>query len=315
MPSLSPVLPGAEQRRVFHVAELEKLGVSQSTSYRRSRADGPWTRLAPGIVLAATGAPTVDDRIQAALLHAGPACVITGMHGARLHGLTTPPEDSPVHVLIPHTRRVQSYPMIIVERTTRMPQPEDRAGVSCAPPSRAVMDAARTWQTRGITEKLLVEATQLRSRCHPSALATEMERGSRRGTGLPREILRDLTVDLRSVAELNAFRLLRKTDLPSPHWNVSVFGTDGQFLACPDIWFDDVALAVEVDSFQFHFHQASYAETLKRNSRYASNGVAVLQVLPRQLTDRPDTAVASIRAAYEAAAARQRPHVTMRARP
>ncbi|QGK71215.1 hypothetical protein GIY23_18315 [Allosaccharopolyspora coralli] len=203
--------------------------------------------------------------------------------------------------------------MIVIERTTRMPQPEDRDGVPCAPPDRAVTDAARTWQTRELTEKLLVEATQLRSRCHPSALAIEMERGSRRGTGLPREILRELTVDLRSVAELNACRLLRKTDLPTPQWNVAVFDANGRFVACPDIWFDDVALAVEVDSFQFHFSRASYAETLTRNSRYAANGIAVLQLLPRQLTDRSGTVVASIRAAYDAAAARQRPEVTMRA--
>ena len=301
-------------RRVFHVRELEKLDVSQSTSYRRSRADGPWTRLAPGIVLAAPDPPTTDDYIQAALIHAGPTAVITGMHAARLHGLKSPPQDAPVHVLIPHSRRLQSYPSIKIERTIRMPEPEIKDGIPVAPLARAVMDGARTWQTRKTTEELLIDTIQNGYGCQPNRLIEEMELGSRRGTGLPREILRGMTAELRSIPELAAFKLLRSTDLPTPAWNVHLFGADGSYVGCPDVWFDEVGLAVELDSYEFHFSKAGYASTTKRNIRYAANGVLVVQILPSRLTKAPESVVADIKAAYCAAARQGRPSVVTRAR-
>ena len=80
----------APSQRVFKVAQLEELGVPQSVAYRRARAGGPWTRLAPGVVLVAPGPATVEDLIAAALLLAGPEAVVTGLHAARLHGMRSP---------------------------------------------------------------------------------------------------------------------------------------------------------------------------------------------------------------------------------
>ena len=293
-------------RRVFHVRELEKLGISQSTSYRRARADGPWCRLAPGIVLIAPGPATTEDFIHAALLRAGPNAMVTGMHGVRLHGLKTPPSDSPVHVLIPHSRKLQSHPSIRFERTTRLPQPVLKDGIPTAPLARAVMDAARTWQTRALTEEVLIEATQRGQRCHPQQLFEEMERGSRRGTGLPREVLRAMTVQLRSVPELEAFKLFEASGLPRPRWNAPVFSSSGEYVGCPDAWFEDVGLAVEVDSFEFHFTKAGYANTARRNTRYAIHGVLVVQILPGRLRTEPHAVVAEVRQAYFTAQVRPR---------
>ncbi|GAA0515914.1 hypothetical protein GCM10011581_47390 [Saccharopolyspora subtropica] len=177
-------------RRVFRVAELEKWGISQSASYRHVRADGPWTRLAPGIALVVPGEPTLDDRIQAALLRAGPGAMVTGFHAARLHGLETPSKDADIHILIPHGRKIQSYPGVRYERTTRLPQPVYIEGVPTAPVTRAVMDGARTWQTFTFTRRLLFEAIMEKKGCRADELTAEMEAGCRRGTGLPRAILR-----------------------------------------------------------------------------------------------------------------------------
>jgi hypothetical protein len=310
MPTAAPV-DESPPRRVFHVTELEKLGVPQSTSYRRARADGRWTRMAPGIILTAPGPPTTDDWIQAALIHGGESAVITGLQGARLHGLKTPRKSTSVHVLIPHSRRLQSYPGIKIERTTRMPEPVDRDGIPTAPLIRAVMDGARTWQTRAFTESLLVEAVQQRG-WSPGRLISEMDLGSRRGTGLPRDVLRTMTATVRSVPELAALKLLQKTDLPEPAWNVPLVASDGTYLGCPDAWFDDVGLAVEIDSYEFHFSKTGYANTTKRNTRYAVNGVLVVQLLPSRITKEPEAVVGEIRSAYFAASRRERPNVVAR---
>ncbi|KAA5832783.1 hypothetical protein ABT337_12505 [Saccharopolyspora hirsuta] len=178
------------QRRVYRVRDIERLGISQSTTYRRARADGPWTRLAPGVVLVAPGPPTVHDRIQAALLRAGPGAMVTGLVAAHLHGITTTPDDVEVHVLIPHSRKIQSYPGTRFERTTRLPKPSYVNGIPTAPPVRAVMDGARTFRTWAFTQQLLHSAIREERCCKLNDLIIEMELGSRRGTAVPRAILR-----------------------------------------------------------------------------------------------------------------------------
>ncbi|MFR9729579.1 hypothetical protein ACL03H_10145 [Saccharopolyspora sp. MS10] len=304
-----PALVQSLPRRVFHVTELERMGVSQSTSYRRARADGPWTRLLPGIILAAPGLPNTDDLITAALLRAGPTAMITGMHGARLHGLTTADDSAPIHVLIPHGKRIQGSERIKFERTTRLPEAVTEDGIPLAPPTRAVMDAARTWQPRETIAALLIEAMQRVPGCTAKALVREMDRGNRRGTGLPREILAAMTADVRSAAELHALELIKNSDLPDPAWNIPVFSSRGEYIGLPDAWFDDVGLAVEFDSVAFHFSKADYAATIKRNTRYAVHGISVLQILPSDLLNNPDQVITSIRRALRAAALRPRPDV------
>ncbi|MEB3368253.1 hypothetical protein [Saccharopolyspora mangrovi] len=177
-------------RRVYRVSELAQLGISQSKAYRWARADGPWTRLAPGIVLVAPGPVTVRDRIDAALLRAGPDAMLTGLHAARLHGLKSPPESADVHVLIPHRQKIQSYAGTRVERTTRLPKPVLIDGIPVAPPVRAVMDGSRTFLSAELTRRILFEAVQAENLCRFEELLEEMERGSRRGTAIPRATLR-----------------------------------------------------------------------------------------------------------------------------
>ena len=66
------------------MAQLEELGVPQSVAYRRARAGGPWTRLAPGVVLVAPGPATVEDLIAAALLLAAGAAALWGLRSERV---------------------------------------------------------------------------------------------------------------------------------------------------------------------------------------------------------------------------------------
>ncbi|MDI2028743.1 hypothetical protein QFW96_08985 [Saccharopolyspora sp. TS4A08] len=204
------------RRRVYRVAELARLGISQSTAYRWARADGPWTRLAPGIVLVATGPATVRDRIDAALLRAGPGAMVTGMHAARLHGLKSPPESADVHILIPHGQKIQSYAGTRFERTTRLPKPVFVDGIPVAPPVRAVMDGARTFLSAALTKQLLFEAVQHENLCDFEELVTEMNRGSRRGTALPRATLRAYRLDLAPPRDLLRVAPLAGSGKPPP---------------------------------------------------------------------------------------------------
>jgi hypothetical protein len=300
----------ASRDHVIKVAELIRLGVPEGTSYRRCQPGGPWRWLLPGIVLLSNGQPTAHQRVVAALLHGGPRAVVTGTEAARRHGLRHVPQDEAVHLLLPHRSRVRTFGFAMVERTIHMPRRVMRDGIPLAPVDRAVLDAVRRWRVVDPVRALLTEAVQ-RGKCRPSELVVELDSGSRRGTALPRRVLAEVCAGARSVAEAHAMRIWSKAGLPAAAWNQAVHDTNGRFIAVPDAWCDDVALAWEIDSFEWHSDAKGYARTVARNTRYATAGIVVVQTLPSRLRDDPAGVASELRAAYEAAATRPRPPVML----
>jgi hypothetical protein len=287
---------------------LVKLGVPDYTSYRRCQVGGPWQWLLPGIIMLSNGQPTSRQRLEAALLHGGPDAVVTGVEAARQYGLRQIPMDDAIHLLIPHDQHIRSSGFALLERTIHMPDAVVRNGIRLAPVDRAVLDAVRRWRRMDPVRALLTEAVQ-RGHSAPTDLMLELNFGSRRGSALPRHVLYELELGLRSVAESHGLEVWRKSGLPSATWNVPVHDAKGAFVAMPDAWWDDVALAWEIDSYEWHFDAKSYARTVARNTRYAGAGIAVVQTLPSRLRNDPAAVIAELRTAYEAAKARPRPPV------
>jgi hypothetical protein len=294
---------------VIKTSTLESLGMNSKAVWRRCLPGGPWQRLLPGVVLLENGAPTDDQRVAAALLFAGPRAVVTGAQACLRQGLRRSelPQADQVHVLVPHPHKLLSSEFLTVERTIRLPRPIVRGDVPLAPLVRATTDTARRLRVVDPVSKLLIEAIQ-RGRCAPPALLAELNAGTKRGTALPRRILEEVEC-LRSVAEAHSKLLSNSLDVPPTHWNVNIFDSRGRYLGCPDGWWEDVALAWEIDSAEFHYFRAGYARTLDRNTRYAGAGVVVVQTLPSRLENDPEGVLAELKAAYVAAAARPRPAV------
>lgn len=303
----------ASRDHVIKVTDLIRLGVPEGTSYRRCQPGGPWRWLLPGIVMLSNGQPTTYQRVVAALLHGGPSAVVTGTEAARRHGLRHVPDDEAVHLLLPHKSRVRSSGFALVERTIHMPHRVMRDDIPLAPVDRAVLDAVRRWRATDPVRALLTEAVQ-RGKCRPPDLVAELDSGSRRGTALPRRVLEEVCAGARSVAEAHAMPVWHRADLPKATWNQPVHGADGQFIAVPDAWCDEVALAWEIDSFEWHSDAKGYARTVARNTRYTAAGIVVVQTLPSRLRDDPAGVISDLRAAYTTAAARPRPPVTLVAR-
>lgn len=301
-----------QQHRVVRAALLERLGMERRTIYRRCLPGGPWRRLLPGIILLSNAEPTDRQRIEAALLRGGPQSRVTGLWAARLHGLRYIPEPADVHILVPHEREITSAGFVTVERTTRLPAAVTRDGFPVAPAHRAVLDATRRMREFDPIRALLADAVQ-RGRCSPEMLARELERGSQRGSALPRRALTELLGGAHSIAEGDGFWLWKRSGLPEPQRNVAIYDTDGRYIGTPDAWCDDVAFAWEIDSRDVHFGLDGYADTLARNARYAAAGIVVLQTLPSRLRREPEAVMAELRAAYAAAARRPRPTVRMAA--
>jgi hypothetical protein len=296
-------LQEASRCGAIRVATLEELGVPPRTAYRRCVPGGPWQRPLPGIVLLTSLPATRRQLLEAALLYGGKNAQVTGLEACRLHGLRNLPDRFGFHLLIPADRRLHSTGDVIVERTERLPKPVTRDGVPVAPLTRSVLDAARRLRHHDPARSLITEAVQ-RGGVHPRSLVHELESGSRRGTAIPREVLKDVLTGARSVAEIDAMRVWERTSLPEPVWNVPLNDSSGRYLGIPDAWFADVRLAWEIDSYEFHFRQADYAATISRNARYATAGITVLQTLPARLRSEPDSVATDLRSAYEAARSR-----------
>ena len=292
------------------VRDLCALGVPPSTIAFRCRAlGGGWWRPLSGLIALARGALTSRQRLAAALLYGGEAALVTGIAACRLHGLKRVPEDDTVHLLVPHETRRRSQSFVLVERTLRMPSARVRDGVRCAPVHRAVLDAARRMRRIDDVRALLAEAVQRRLTT-VAALRGELEDGSCRGTALVRAVLVELEDGTRSAPEAWCRNLVAGMEgVPPVRWNVSLYLPDGSFLALVDGFVDEVGLAIEVDSFEFHADPDAFDATLRRQARLTGAGVIVLAVTPRRLRDDPESVRDDIRRALEQAGARPRPAV------
>ncbi|HEV7978988.1 hypothetical protein [Amycolatopsis sp.] len=294
---------------VVKATTLESLDMGSKSIYRKCLPGGPWQRLLPGIILLHSNEPTQDQRAIAALLYAGADAVITGTEACRRQGLRSRelPQGDGILVLVPHQHKILSSEFVTVERTVRLPKAVFKDGIPLAPLVRATTDAIRRIRKVEPIGQLLIEAIQ-HGRCAPNALAYELDRGTKRGTAIPRRLLAEWA-NLRSVAEARAKTLSRRLQFQPSHWNIEVWGRAGNYVGCPDAWWEDVGLAWEIDSVDFHFGRDGYARTLERNTRYAAAGIPVVQTLPSRLIKDPDGVIAELQAAYLTATTRPRPPV------
>jgi len=273
----------------------------------------------PGIVLLFTGQPTVDQLVHAALLLCGPDAMVTGVEACRRHGLRRGPVRGPgvgqpeIHVLVPASKQVRSVEFVHVERTRRLPVPVLRGGVPLAPLVRACTDTARRLRSTAEVTELFADAVQ-RGLCTVAALWGELGAGTRRGTAVPRAVLADLAVGVRSAAERSAKQLWASTGLPEPWWNAEVCDGNGRSLGIADCYVDEVAMVWEIESSEWHLSPADHEYTVRRAARFTAAGVVYVASKPKMVLDDRAGVAATLRAVYAQAANRPRPPLTARRR-
>jgi hypothetical protein len=282
------VLAAASIEGVVAVRTLVALGVDETTVYRRCRHGGPWQRLLPGIILMHNGTPTRREREIAALLYCGPDAVLTGLSAARHHTLTGLPDVPTVHVLVPAHRQVRSVGFVVVERTTRLPRPIERAGLAVAPLTRAVLDEARRRRDPTSIAGLLAEPVRRRMLL-VEHLVEELEAGCRKGTAAPRAVLRAVAAGVRSAAEFDAREWWSSRGLPPARFDVRILRPDGRLLALVDAYVEEVGFVWEIDSVEAHFATPDQVEaTMRRRRSLRDAGLVVVGTRPAQVHDDPD---------------------------
>jgi hypothetical protein len=299
------------QERVISRRQALACGLTPAALLHRTRPDGPWRRLLPGVYLAQTGAPTVPQQEMAALLYAGPGSVLTGF--AAVHDLGVATTRPGVDVLVAATRRARSVAFVTIHRTTRMPTRVIREGRRLyAMPPRALADAARFMTDLSEVRDLIAGAVQ-RGNCPLPALVRELDEGGRRTSARLRRVLAEVAAGVRSVAEAEFRDLIMKARLPMPMFNARLFTAEGTFIAVPDAWWPSAGVAAEVDSREWHLGPADWERTLRRHAEMSSHGILVLHFTPRQIRAEPEAVVAAI--ADTLRAGRARPALPISARP
>lgn len=293
----------AQRGGVVRNSELDQLGVPRSTTSWRARSGGPWQRLEPGVLLLASGQPSISNRRHAALLYGGGGSMFTGATACRLYGLRSAPAAGPVHVLVPHRRRRASTPSTLVERTRRLPDHRSVDLLPCAPPARAVVDAVRRMRDLRAVRALISEAVQRRL-VTPKDLAAELRACTTRGTALPRKVLKEVVAGVRSVSEAEARDLLRRHGLSEPVWNRDVYARDGTWLGKPDACWVDLGVVLEIDSMEWHLSPADYRATQARQRRFAKAGVTVVPAAPADIRENGRRVVEEVRGALAEARGR-----------
>ena len=273
---------------VISARDLVRLGVPERTAYRRTQQDGPWTLLYPGTLLLAKGTPTPRQLEIAALVHGGPGAMLTGLSGARHHGLRRGGDPAFDHVLIALDRRVLSAGRAVYERTVNLPRPLERDGLPVAPLARCLIQHVRRLKDHEAIAAVLAEAVQRRM-VPLEALWAELEQGTRKGTAAPRRVLEAARVGVLSPAEFTAREFWESfADLPPIEWNVDVCDEDGRFVATVDGLVRELGFVWETDSVEHHFATPGQVhETLARQRRLRAIGLHVLGTRPSQRRDDP----------------------------
>jgi hypothetical protein len=298
------------QDRIVSRKQALDAGLSRHALAHRLRPEGPWQLVLPGVYLTVTGTVTLSQRITAALLYSGPQSVVTGATALRFHGLPAPESDV-IDVLVPLRVQRQAIAFVRPHRTSRLPefvygQPRWRY----AEPARAAADAAR-WLT-GLREAraVIAGAVQRRQGCTVGELTDELHAGPVRNSALLRRVLAEVGDGVRSAPEADLRDLVRGAGLSAPLFNPRLYLPGGTFLGCPDAWWPEAGLAVEVDSRQWHLSPEDWERTMSRHARFAAQSIVTLHFSPHQLRSERKAVTVTIRNAYQAGIKRPRLPIT-----
>ncbi|GAA3397913.1 hypothetical protein [Cryptosporangium minutisporangium] len=164
--------------------------------------------------------------------------------------------------------------------------------------ARAGADAARAGYARRDVRAFLSEIVQ-RRRATVEQLDAEWRGGPIRGSKVLGAVLAEVRDGVRSAPEAELRELTGlSVILPPIHWNPLLTGADGSRLPSPDGWIEDVGLALEVDSDEFHTALDDLRRTRERHNRLGTYGILTLHFTPREIREEPQRVLATIESTY-----------------
>jgi hypothetical protein len=291
-----------KQHNVITRGQAFACGLTYEGIRHRLRPGGRWQRLLPGVYLAVTGAPTVEQRETAALLYGGKGSLLTGPAALRRHRLNCPDADA-IDVLIPAATQRQDLAFARFHRTHRIPELHCAEGpLRWVLPARAVADTARGMTGLAEVRALTANAVQ-RGRCRIALLLDELNSGPMQGSALLRRALIEVAEGVRSAVEGELRDLIKRARLPMPMFNARLY-VGSTLIAVTDCWWPDAGVAAEADSREWHISPDDWERTLRRHDAMSAHGIITLHFTPRRIRHEAASVAAVIRDALRAGQAR-----------
>lgn len=275
----------ARQDNVISVDQLRTAGLGRGAITHRVKA-GTMQRLHIGVYLLGAAPPTPMARARAAVLACGANAIASHRSAACLYGLL-PDNGGDVDVTVV-ARNQAPRQGIRRHRVAKLPPQDVRTmcGFKITTVARTICDLAATESARD-TEQAFQEALY-REIVTDRALATLLEREpNRRGAPIIRALIKDPRLT-RSERERRLLRLIKAAQLPKPLTNVLVHGYKA------DMYWPSYGLIVEFDGWGAHGHRLAFENNRKRDQVLIANGLRVMRVTDRQLTDEPIAIAARI---------------------
>ena len=118
-----------------------------------------------------------------------------------------------------------------------------------------------------------------------------------------RDVLGERERGVRSVPEAGLRDVILASDLPEPLWNPRLETLDGAFIAEPDAYYEDLGIALEVDSREHHYRTLMTTRPrgagTSATTSTASSSIASCQWTSQTIPSSVLRAIRSVRAAHE----------------
>ena len=297
------------QDRAAARSQLLNRGITKETI--RWNAGRSWRVVLPNVFVIGADNVTERQRHIAALLYAGSGSQITGAAAADFYGVRSARVGGGVEVVTsPRRRRRQAgfvtvRPSLLVDSQPTIKGPLAYVGVG-----RACVDAAINQRSSSAREAIFIEAVQ-KGLVSLTDLAEWIYRVRTRESAALHAAMGAAGSGAWSLPENRLLELMsRSSSLPAPWPNAKIEDSHGLPLLTPDVWFDDVGLAVMVHSRRHHSEAEQWDSTVARDAGLVSAGIVVVGVTPRQIDREPDSVLARVEAGHDAARRRPRPDVT-----
>lgn len=270
------------------------------------------TTVVPGVYRLNKGPLSDTDRYLTALLLGGPRSVLSGLHAARFFGVATTESAGRIDVLVPVNHAPRTVEWIRLRRSSVL-DPDCRAEgcLRWVSPPRAVAEAALWAPSARQSRKIVIDAAQRRV-AHPNDVAGWVERLGRRHSVAVLSAVAEARTNVWSIPEADLAAVLASSSVLPEAWaNPVLRRADGTRLVTPDLWFDDIGMAVMVHSRAHHVGAEEWEHTVSRDGELVALGVLCLGVTPAAVRDDPARVRQHVEEAYGNArsSGRRRPDV------
>lgn len=255
---------------------------------------GRWRALGVHTIAVAEGDDPGLRRQWRAVWEAGSGAVLDGVSSLQAAGLTGWSERM-VHVSVPGRCRAHHVEDVRVHRLREL-GPTLRAGIPRTVPEVAAIRAAE-WAASDRQAATVLAMTMQQRLARPDRVL-EVWRSVRRSRrrALLEQVVRDVCDGGHSLAELDFAALCRARGLPEPTRQLVLQRRRGRIYL--DVWWDDLAIHVEIDGAH-HFAGLAPVDDALRHNDLVVDGVVTLRIPVLGLRVCPDVFMDQVVAAHE----------------